>query len=169
MLLFGEAMATSAARPGLPTGANQWYRPTRCEARKPCEISKLRRHVEGPTPSAKTPSWDILFPLLIRGRNPAECGHSWQIVRTTGTGLTTHFGPLFVSLRPFSLTQPNHSYFGTDVKNSWNQLLRGRLKRCGSKGARSGGVSWYRTIRFSATDSRAVMCAWWVSLLDLTG
>jgi hypothetical protein len=37
-------------------------------------------------PSANTPCRDILFPLLIRGRKAADCGRSWQIVRTMRTG-----------------------------------------------------------------------------------
>jgi hypothetical protein len=41
---------------------------------------------------------DSLSPLLISGRNPAECGHSRQIVRTMGTGRRAHFRPSSVSL-----------------------------------------------------------------------
>ena len=37
-----------------------------------------------PLPPPRRPCRDILFPLLISGRKPAECGHSWQIVRTMG-------------------------------------------------------------------------------------
>jgi hypothetical protein len=64
------------------------------------------------------PSRDILFPLLIRGCNPADCGHSWQIVRTMRTGLRAHFGPFFVSRGSLSPKQPNHGHFGTDVESS---------------------------------------------------
>ena len=39
-----------------------------------------------PTPSASLPSRDILFPLPIGGRNPAECGRSRPFVRTTRRG-----------------------------------------------------------------------------------
>jgi hypothetical protein len=45
----------------------------------------FRLDLLGTPPSASVPSQDILFPPLISGRNPAECGHSWQIVRTTRT------------------------------------------------------------------------------------
>jgi hypothetical protein len=71
------------------------------------------------------PSRDILFQLLISGRKPAECGHSGQIIRTTGTGLRAHLGPFSAFLRPLSLTQPNHAHFGTVVESLRNQCVRG--------------------------------------------
>jgi hypothetical protein len=49
------------------------------------------------------------------------------IVRTTGTRPEAHFGPFSASLRPLSLTQPNHGRFGTDVGSSTNQLVTGML------------------------------------------
>jgi hypothetical protein len=55
------------------------------------------------------------FPLLIRGRNPADCGHSWQIVRTTDTGR----GPIsgrFSSLSAYFLwSNRTTAILGTDV------------------------------------------------------
>ena len=67
---------------------------------------------------------DILFPLLISGRNPAECGHSRPIVRTTGAGQQAHFGPFSLSPGAPSLTQPNHGHFGTDVRIAPSQWVR---------------------------------------------
>jgi hypothetical protein len=69
-------------------------------------------------PSAKTLGRDIPFHRVHRGRKPAECGHSWRIVRTTAPGPRGHFRPFPASLRPLSLTQPNHGRFGTDVGSS---------------------------------------------------
>jgi hypothetical protein len=77
---------------------------------------------------------DILFPLLISGRNPADCGHSRQIVRTMRTGLRAHFGPFFVSRGPLSPKQPNHGRFGTDVEVQIIQRVVGRATRCGFDG-----------------------------------
>jgi hypothetical protein len=71
------------------------------------------------------------FPLLIRGRKPAACGHSWQIVRTMGTGSRAHFGPFFVSLSPLSPKQPNHGHFGTDVESSIIQRVAWHPKGVG--------------------------------------
>jgi hypothetical protein len=82
-------------------------------------------------PSAKTPSRDILFHRVHRGRNPAECGHSWRIVRTTAPGPRGHFGPVSVSRGPLSPTQPNHGHFGTDVESSIIQRVGGRPKGIG--------------------------------------
>jgi hypothetical protein len=84
-----------------------------------------------PLPSASLPIRDILFPLPISGRNPAECGHSWQNVRTTAPGLRGQFGPFSVSLGPLSLKQPNHGHFGTDVETSIIQLVGGCPKGVG--------------------------------------
>jgi hypothetical protein len=82
-------------------------------------------------PSAKKPCRDILFPLLIRGRKPADCGHSWQIVRTMRTGLGAQFGPFFVSLGSLSPKQPNHGHFGTDVESSIIQRVAWHPKGVG--------------------------------------
>ena len=82
-------------------------------------------------PSANTPSRDILFPLLISGRKPAEWGHSGQIVRTMRTGSSVHFGPFFVSLGPVSPKQPNHGHVGTDVGSLIIQRVGGPSKGVG--------------------------------------
>ena len=82
-------------------------------------------------PSAKTPSRDIHFHRGHRGRKPAECGHSWRIVRTTAPGPRGHFGPVSVSLGPLSPTQPNHGHFGTDVECAIIQRVGGRPKGVG--------------------------------------
>jgi hypothetical protein len=82
-------------------------------------------------------------PQLLSLRQDALSGHSfscgWRrskdrrmrafppIVRTTGTRPEAHFGPFSASLRPLSLTQPNHGRFGTDVGSSTNQLVTGML------------------------------------------
>jgi hypothetical protein len=50
-------------------------RPKRSPAKRMLAASEL--------PSANTPCRDVLFPPLTSGRNPAECGHSGKIVRTT--------------------------------------------------------------------------------------
>jgi hypothetical protein len=63
------------------------------------------------------PVWDILFAALSAGRNPAELERSRPFFRTTSTGPEAHFGSFSVSLRPLSLTQPNHARFGTDVRS----------------------------------------------------
>ena len=82
------------------------------------------------TPSAKTPSRDILFLLLTRRRKPAERGHSRQIVRTMRTGWRAHFGPFAVSLAPLSPKQPNHGRFGTVVRSLPDQwVMRCQLGR----------------------------------------
>jgi hypothetical protein len=57
------------------------------------------------------------------GRKPAERGPFRPFVRTTSTGPEARFGPFSVSLRPLSLTQPNHGHFGTDARISINQLV----------------------------------------------
>ena len=66
------------------------------------------------SPSAKTPSRDILFPALATRRNPAESGLFWPFVRTTAPGLRGYFGPFSGSLGPLSPKQPNHGRFGTE-------------------------------------------------------
>ena len=106
------------------------------------------------SPSASLPSRDILFPLLISGRNPAECGHSWPFVRTTRTGLRAHFGPFSVSLGPLSPKQPNHGHFGTDVGKLRNSMGWRRPKGSGLKNLRSGEVNRDRTLRFSVSANR---------------
>ena len=90
-----------------------------------------RTECSNPARSAKTPSRDILFPLLIRGRKPAECGHYWQFVRTMSDLLEGPLRPFFVSLGPLSPTQPNHGHFGTDVGIAITQWVGGRPKGCG--------------------------------------
>jgi hypothetical protein len=81
---------------------------------------KMRKRVFDPSssPSASLASPDILFPALGIGRNPAECRPFGSFIRTTGRGSKAHFRPYPVSLRPLSLTQPNHGHFGTDVRSS---------------------------------------------------
>ena len=96
--------------------------------------------------SAKTPSQDILFRALVTGRNGAECGHSWQNVRTTRTGVKANFGPFFVSASPLSPTQPNHAHFGTDVRSSESQCVTAPQRGEGLQEPRSGGVDGNRTV-----------------------
>ena len=110
-------------------------------------------------PSANTPSRDILFPLLISGRKPAEWGHSGQIVRTMRTGSSVHFGPFFVSLGPVSPKQPNHGHFGTDVGSLIIQRVGGRSKGVGFEKPRSGGVNRDRTLRFGCRPSVWLPCS----------
>jgi hypothetical protein len=76
------------------------------------------------SPSAKTLCRDILFRPLASGRNHAECGLFWPFVRTTHPARKAHFAPFSASLRPLSLTQPNHGRFGTDVESSEIQGVR---------------------------------------------
>jgi hypothetical protein len=109
-------------RPALAAGGDRRNRPRILQATSTaiCVICKsLKRRRRGfddsSSPSAKTPSRDIPFHRVHRGRKPAECGHSWRIVRTTAPGPRCHFGPVSVSLGPLSPTQPNHGRFGTDV------------------------------------------------------
>ena len=83
------------------------------------------------SPSANTPSRDILFPAARIGRNPAECRRFCSFIRTTDTGREARFGPFSVSLRPLSLTQPNHARFGTDVRTALIQLVRWPMRECG--------------------------------------
>jgi hypothetical protein len=68
-------------------------------------------------PSAKTRSRDILFQRSTDSRNGAECGRFRPSVRTTSTRPEAHLGPFSDSLRPLSLTQPNHGHFGTVVRS----------------------------------------------------
>jgi hypothetical protein len=61
---------------------------------------------------------DILFPAVDVGRNGAECGPSWQFIRTKDPARKAYFGPFFASLSRLSPKQPNHGHFGTDVESS---------------------------------------------------
>ena len=79
-------------------------------------IPAKRMFAASELPSASLPIWDILFPALGGGWNPAGRGHFRPLFRTTSTGLEARFGPFSVPLRPLSLTQPNHGHFGTDVR-----------------------------------------------------
>ena len=114
---------------------------------KPLKIGR-RGFADSSSPSAKMPSWDILFSALCRGRNRAEFGPSRPFFRTTGTGPQAHFGPFSLSVGLPSLTQPNHGRFGTDVRTAQPQWVRRSPRGVGSKELRSGGVSRDRTIRF---------------------
>jgi hypothetical protein len=73
-------------------------------------------------PSASLASRDILFPALAAGRNGAERGPSRSFIRTTVTRSEAYFGPFPVSLRPLSLTQPNHAHFGTVIGTSTSMV-----------------------------------------------
>jgi hypothetical protein len=84
-----------------------------------------------PARSASLPIRDILFPAARIGRNPAECRRFCSFIRTTDTGREARFGPFSVSLRPLSLTQPNHARFGTDVRTALIQLVRWPMRECG--------------------------------------
>ena len=101
-----------------------------CVFRKPLK-TRRRGFDDSSSPSAKTPLRDILFHRVHRGRKPAECGHSWRIVRTTAPGPRGHFGPVSVSFGPLSPTQPNHGHFGTDVGIQITQWVRGRPGNAG--------------------------------------
>ena len=85
---------------------------------------------------------------------PQNAGVRGRLSEPVWTGLRAYFGALSVSLRPFSLTQPNHAHFGTVTRSSTKQRVRGRPKARGLKGARSGGVTWDRTIQFG-TEARS--------------
>jgi hypothetical protein len=111
-------------------------------------VRKIDTDSSNPACSASLASRDVLFPPPIGGRNPAERGHSWQIVRTMGTGLRTHFGPFSVSRGPLSPTQPNHPRLGTDVSRSSINALADTRTGLGLKGAPSGAVNRGRTIWF---------------------
>jgi hypothetical protein len=82
-------------------------------------------------PSAKTPCRDILFPAADVGRNGAECGPSWQFIRTKDPARKAYFGPFCGSLGPLSPRQPNHGHFGTDVESSIIQWVGGHPKGSG--------------------------------------
>jgi hypothetical protein len=76
-------------------------------------------------------SRDILFPLLISGRKPAQCGHSRQIVRTTETTVRAHFGPFSASLG-HNRTTP---VLVRMSEARQIQSVRGCPQRCGFEGA----------------------------------
>ena len=109
-----------------------------CNGAKRFELSWVRRELCGKcpseperkeclrrvSPSASPAVRDILFPPLISGRNAAECGHSWQIVRTTRTPRYPRFRPFFrLSRPPFSeTTEPRPFWYGCwklDNSMSW--------------------------------------------------
>jgi hypothetical protein len=85
--------------------------------------------------SASLPIWDILFPRLASGRNGAECRPFRSFIRTAVTGSEAHFGPYPVSLRPLSLTQPNHGHFGTVVRSQPDQWVMRCQLGCGFESA----------------------------------
>jgi hypothetical protein len=85
--------------------------------------------------SESLPIWDILFPRLASGRNGAECRPFRSFIRTTGTGSDAHFGPYPISLRPLSLTQPNHDHFGTVVRSPPDQWVMRCQLGCGFESA----------------------------------
>jgi hypothetical protein len=91
------------------------------------------------SPSASLASRDILFPELGATRKAAEWAPSRPFFRTMSTGLEAHFRPFFDSLSPPSLTQPNHARFGTDVRNSRIQRVRGHPRRCEFEGCPQAG------------------------------
>ena len=99
-------------------------------------------------PSASLASRDILFPALAAGRNGAERGPSRSFIRTTVTRSKAHFGPFPVSLRPLSLTQPNHAHFGTVIGTSTDQWVRGSLKERSLEEPPSGEGNTARTVRY---------------------
>jgi hypothetical protein len=81
------------------------------------------------SPSASLASRDILFSALSNGQNPAERGRLRSFFRTKDPARKPHFGLFSVSLRPLSLTQPNHAHFSTDVIRSRCQRLTGGPER----------------------------------------
>jgi hypothetical protein len=86
-----------------------------CVVHKPLK-TRQRGFDDRTSPSASLPTRDILFPPLIRGRNPAECGDLRPFFRTTSTRLEAYFGLFSGSLAALSPTRPNHGRFGTDVE-----------------------------------------------------
>jgi hypothetical protein len=86
-------------------------------------ILQQRGFVYRTSPSASLPIWDTLFATSDGGRNPAGCGRSRPFIRTMDTGPKAHFGPFCGSLRPPSLTQPNHGHFGTVVRSPPDQWV----------------------------------------------
>ena len=100
------------------------------------------------SPSASLPIRDILFPALAAGRNGAECGPSWPFVRTTDPARKAHLAPFSASLRPLSLTQPNHARFGTVIGTSTDQWVRGSPKERSLEEPPSGEGNTARTIRY---------------------
>jgi hypothetical protein len=99
-------------------------------------------------PSASLASRDILFRPLDTGRNPAECRPLGSFIRTTRTGSEAHFGPFSVSLRPHSLTQPNHAHFGTVIGTSTDQWVRASPKERSLEEPPSGEGNTARTVRY---------------------
>jgi hypothetical protein len=79
----GRASVAGGGRQNLPTILQATSTAT-CVVYKPLILQK-RVFDPGSSWSASLPLRDILFPPLISGRNPAEGGHSSQIVRTTRT------------------------------------------------------------------------------------
>jgi hypothetical protein len=59
-----------------------------------------------------------------------------------------HFGPFPVSLRPLSLTQPNHAHFGTVIGTSTDQWVRGSPKERSLEEPPSGEGNTARTVRY---------------------
>jgi hypothetical protein len=112
----------------------------RCLRAVPCaRASGTRRSARaslasGPTPSASLPTRDILFRPVAGGRNRAECRLSRSFFRTTSTEPEAHSGPLSAYPGPFSLTQPNHARFGTDVRRPPDQCFSGHPNGYGFEG-----------------------------------
>jgi hypothetical protein len=109
---------------------------------------QLRTEGSSPPPSASLAIRDILFTPLDTGRNPAECRPLGSFIRTTRTGSEAHFGPFPVSLRPHSLTQPNHAHFGTVIGTSTDQRVRGSPKERSLEEPPSGEGNTARTVRY---------------------
>ena len=156
----GKRMETAAAGPGFSQATSTVL----CVVRKSLKM-RQRGFDDNSSPSAKTPSRDILFLLLTSSRKPAERGHSRQIVRTMRTGWRAHFGPFAVSLAPLSPKQPNHGRFGTVVRSLPESMGYSDASwAAGLKVLRSGEVSRDRTTRFStdAVGTRTAPrgCSW---------
>ena len=65
------------------------------------------------SPSASLAIRDILFPRLIRGRNPADCGHSWQLSEPGGLPRGPILGRFRLSRPIFSdATEPRPFWYG---------------------------------------------------------
>jgi hypothetical protein len=100
-----------------------------------CGTPSLRTSRSNPLPSASLAIRDILFQRSADSRNGAECGRFRPSVRTTGTRPEAHLGPFSVSLRPLSLTQPNHGHFGTVVRSQPDQWVMRCQLGCGFESA----------------------------------
>jgi hypothetical protein len=118
-----------------------------------CYSNSLKYKTERVRPqflsSASHPSRDILFPLLISGRKPAERGLLRPLSEPRAAAARPISG-LFLSLSAHFL-RPNRTtaILVRMLKTKSFNLLHDTRRGAGLKNLRSGGVNRDRTVRFS--------------------